>query len=337
MKIGLSVRRFGRVGGMEGVAYGFAHWLARSGHEVDVWTARTLGDTAGLHVQRLTVRGRGVHWKAHGLRRALRRIPTADYDGFLHFERGGINGTYRAGAGCHASWVRKRGSRIGDRWLTALDCESMTRADRVVVNSHMVRSEVMDMYGIPADRLHLVRNVVDLDRFCPSEKAESPTVVFPGGGVARKGLKVAVEAMRHLPDSDLLVMGEVSRATQVWARTVHPRVRFLGQVADPERVMASAHALVLPTMYDPSSNAVLEAMACGVPVVTTLHDGAAELLPHRWMAVSDPLDANACGEVLVAVMNETSLGETCRTIASEYSVDTGFTQLLNVMVAGGVQ
>ena len=70
-------------------------------------------------------------------------------------------------------------------------------------------------------------------------------------------------------------------------------------------------------------------MACGVPVVTTEYDGASELLPHRWMAIADPLNADACAEVLVAVMNESSLGSTCRNIASQYGLEVGFAQLLD--------
>jgi len=332
MNLGLSIRRFGNVGGMEGVAHAFAHWLVQSGHDVDVWTSEVFGKDTGVQIRTLPTGGRGVLWKAQRLRRGLRSIPVGGYDGFLHFERGGRGGTYRAGAGCHAFWVRQRGARIGDRWLTALDCESMTRARRVVVNSHMVWSQVLELYGLPEERLRLVRNVVDLNRFQPGTKTDRPTIVFPGGQVLRKGLKVAVDAAKQLPDVELLVLGEVSMGIRKWAVERNPRVRFLGRIGDPERILASAHALILPTMYDPSANAVLEAMACGVPVVTTEYDGASELLPHRWMAVADPLNVDACAEVLVAVMNESSLGATCRNIAGQHGLDAGFPRLLDVVM-----
>ena len=246
MSIGLAVRRFGRVGGMESVAFSFAHWLVRAGHQVDVWTSEICGDTDGIQIRKMNARGRGVLWKAKSLRGALRRIPVSEYEGFLHFERGGVGGTYRAGAGCHASWVRQRGSRIGDRWITALDCESMVHADRIVVNSHMVFSEVMDLYGLPKSRIHLVRNVVDIDRFRPGLKTSVPSIVFPGGQVPRKGLKVAVEAARQLPDVELIVLGEVSSGIQRWVHSINERVRFVGHVVDPERILSAAHALVLP-------------------------------------------------------------------------------------------
>ncbi len=98
--------------------------------------------------------------------------------------------------------------------------------------------------------------------------------------------------------------------------------------------MASAHVLVLPTRYDPSSNVVLEAMACGVPPVTSEYDGSSELLPHSWMAIADPTDANACAEVLVAVMNDRKLGATCRAAAEDHGHTVGYAQLFHAITEG---
>ena len=211
----------------------------------------------------------------------------------------------------------------------------MVRAERVVVNSHMVRSEVMGFYGIPEQRIHLVRNAVDTERFTPSVKSGIPTVVFPGGQVARKGLQVAVRAVKQCPDVELVVLGHVSLPLQRWALAENPRVRFVGHTDNPEGILGTAHAMVLPTMYDPSSNAVLEAMACGVPVVTTEYDGSSELLPHPWMAIADPLDDQGFAEVLMTVMNEPNLGETSRAIASNHTLDSSFSVLLDVVLGGG--
>ena len=53
---------------------------------------------------------------------------------------------------------------------------------------------------------------------------------------------------------------------------------FLGPRADPERLLAAADVYVLPTAYDPAANTTLEAMACGLPVVTSCMNGAAEIV-----------------------------------------------------------
>ena len=123
----------------------------------------------------------------------------------------------------------------------------MTHARSVVVNSHMVRSAVHGLLWIARDRIHLVRNAVNLRRFAPSRRPKSPTVVFPGGQVPRKGLRVAV-ALRSCSDVELLVLGQgFDSRLQRWARERNPRVRFVGQIDDPERIIGAAHALVLPT------------------------------------------------------------------------------------------
>src|SRR4029453_6729076 len=57
-------------------------------------------------------------------------------------------------------------------------------------------------------------------------------------------------------------------------------VQFLGEVADPVRIYSAADIFILPTMYDPFSNAFLEALACGLPVITTRSNGFSEIIEH---------------------------------------------------------
>ena len=76
------------------------------------------------------------------------------------------------------------------------------------------------------------------------------------------------------------------------------RVHFAGPVGDPERWMAAADLFVLPTIYDPFSNACLEAMASGLPVITTKANGAAEILEEgrTGLVISDPCDVGGLAE-----------------------------------------
>ena len=59
------------------------------------------------------------------------------------------------------------------------------------------------------------------------------------------------------------------------------RVTFAGPQTDPKPYYGAADAFVLPTLYDPFPNAALEAMACGLPVVTSTKSGAAELVAEH--------------------------------------------------------
>jgi UDP-glucose:(heptosyl)LPS alpha-1,3-glucosyltransferase len=89
--------------------------------------------------------------------------------------------------------------------------------------------------------------------------------------------------MRDVPSpSHLIVVGRESRIDAYVQRAaragVADRVTFAGPQKDPKPYYGAADAFVLPTLYDPLPNAAMEAMACGMPVITSTKSGAAELV-----------------------------------------------------------
>jgi UDP-glucose:(heptosyl)LPS alpha-1,3-glucosyltransferase len=159
-------------------------------------------------------------------------------------------------------------------------------------------------------------------------------VVFLGSDFARKGLTTAMRSIVAHPHLELCVLGDGrpgQHARKARQLGVADRVRFLGAVAAPERYLRGAKAMVLPTRYDPSANATLEAMACGVPVISTALDGAAELLPEPWMVVSDPTDADSFAAGLSRVLDDPGLGGCCRAVAEAHGADVAYQQLLSVL------
>ncbi|HEX9900316.1 MAG TPA: glycosyltransferase family 4 protein, partial [Candidatus Methylomirabilis sp.] len=89
------------------------------------------------------------------------------------------------------------------------------------------------------------------------------------------------------------------------------RVHFAGPVADPERWMAAADLFVLPTLYDPFANTCLEALASGLPVITTTANGAAEILEERrtGAAISDPRDVVGLADRIEEFLRPARRGE----------------------------
>jgi len=334
MKIGISVRRFGPFGGMEKVAFGFVGWLAKHGHHVDVWTDdfEAVGPT--VRHRPLGAGGRGVLWKAQNLACAVRRIPTEDCDVFLHFERGGEGGPYRAGAGCHASLRKRCGGGWAGPFLEAIDRKTCRSARPLIVNSQLVSDEMQDFYGVDSRSIRLVRNGVDTQRFCPSDRFEQPTVVFVGSDARRKGLWTAIHAIALLDQVQLYVLGQVTAMAKWWAHVagVTERVHFLGWTERPEDIVGRAHAMALPTHYDASANATLEALASGVPVVTTRANGASEVLPVPWLVLDDPRDVEGCAEVLLRAMNDSTLPDACRSVAESYDVESSYSALLQAIL-----
>ena len=233
---------------------------------------------------------------------------------------------YRAGDGVHRTWLdqRLRGASALRRWLTAaspyhryvLGIERRLFASpllkAVICNSKMVQSDIGKRFGLSEDRLPVVYNPVDSEAFSPALRIhraavrdklgvpESATVfLLVGSGYARKGVATAIRALARLPESCyLLVVGrDKSRGRyKLLARRlgIASRVALAGEQDDPKPFYGAVDAFVLPTLYDPCPNAALEAMACGLPIITSTSCGAAELVAeHNAGFVCDARDVDA--------------------------------------------
>jgi len=165
----------------------------------------------------------------------------------------------------------------------------------VIATSQMVVNEITDFYHYSPDNIDVVRNGIPLDkfRFDPGLRERSRAelklkqdqiaLLFAGSGWERKGLLFAIEAMALCknPKMRLLVAGRGEAGRYKTTRLRFWRenpVQFLGEVLDLMPVYAAADIFILPTIYDPFSNACLEALASGLPVITTRSNGFSEIL-----------------------------------------------------------
>jgi UDP-glucose:(heptosyl)LPS alpha-1,3-glucosyltransferase len=122
-------------------------------------------------------------------------------------------------------------------------------------------------------------------------------VLFLGSGWERKGLRFAIAAMAKLRDQQmrLLVAG---RGNERKYRA--GSVTFLGEIEDVRLPLAAGDIFILPTVYDPFSNASLEAMAAGLPVITTRANGCSEIIEPKvhGSVVDRPDDLKALSDAL---------------------------------------
>ena len=143
--------------------------------------------------------------------------------------------------------------------------------------------DVLIDLGIPGSRIQVLRNGVDLQLFRPLDRTEArqalglrrPTLLSVGQLIPRKGHDIVIGVLEHLPGVDLLIAGEgpERRRLEILVRTlrVADRVHFLGQVPheDLARLYSAADALILASSREGWANVLLEAMACGTPVVAS--------------------------------------------------------------------
>ena len=162
-------------------------------------------------------------------------------------------------------------------------------ARRVIANSQMVKREAVQFYGYPAERIDVVPNGVPLADFRADAAARASrrkilrlcddeiAVLFVGSGWERKGLRHAIQAVNSLGTNFRLFVAGHGRGRQLDGRAV----QRLGAVRDLPALYAAADIFLLPTLYDPFSNACLEALAAGLPVITTRDNGFSEIIEQR--------------------------------------------------------
>ena len=151
--------------------------------------------------------------------------------------------------------------------------------------------------GVEASKVVVLRNGVDLEMFRTEDKAfahqhlglseEGPLALCVGNLVAEKGFSLAVQALVRLPRYRLLIVGDGPdrRSLELLARDlgVFERLRFLGNLPQHELryVYSSADVLLLTSTREGWPNVVLEAMACGTPVVALDVGAARSMLDDR--------------------------------------------------------
>jgi len=340
VRFGLVVRRLSTQGGTERFVHGFARYLVARGHEVRAQVLEHGDHLDGVEVCVAPRAGRGRVGHSRAMQAWADALPRQGVDRVLGFVRVGGVDLYRAGGGSHAAWLESRpGRRVGraDRWELEQEARALS-ARTVVANSQMAARELVEGAGVAPERVHVIHNGVDLERFglraAEGSEHEGPVVLFLGHGFARKGLETALRAMVGLSGARLWVGGQDRRQGRFRRMAqrlgLGERVRFLGEVERPEELLGRAAALVLPTRYDPFANVTLEALACGVPVITSARNGATEVLPEAWMSVSDPHDADGFRRALVRALREDGLRERCRAAAERHPEEGAFRRLFDL-------
>lgn len=152
--------------------------------------------------------------------------------------------------------------------------------------------ELQHHYGVPQDRITVIPNGIDLDRFgldpvarkrireALGIPAEQKVLLFVGHEFGRKGLAHAIDALGRLGDDvTLLVVGSDARAPyqRLYSGAPH-RLVFAGERRDMPALYAAADAFVMPSQYETFALAAMEAMACGLPVFATRVGGIEDYL-----------------------------------------------------------
>lgn len=286
--------------GVEAVAYHLGQEWARLGAETAQFTLADAGGAwlpaagAGLR-GKLALASRVMWFSTVGTVRARRMLARQPEDTVTICHNDVVAGAVYVNHGITAEAMRAR----GNRWIRMLrnplhlfvwlrDARRFAgETHEVVVNLSVPEVEALHRtYPRIRPRTAVIGNGVDTVHYQPDPDSrasarsqlgidpEANVGVFVGHEYARKGLPHVLDAMTELPDFTLLVVGgtaEMITAAQQEADTlgVAERVRFLGRQPDPRPYFHASDVFVFPSAYESYGLVVLEALACGVPVVAT--------------------------------------------------------------------
>ena len=277
-------RRFSPTGGAERYLLRLASGLAAQGHQIilycEDWTPRenpfsevrkvASHDPLGFAEKAITQPMRD----RHDIIFSLERVPGCDI--------------YRAGDGLHADWLayRKAFYPVRGRVRTMLRgknktvCELEARVftpsgvKRVICNSHFVAKQITGRFGFPKDRIDVIYNGVPFRQFSNGDRTlgrqalelapNDYVILLVGAGRERKGHSIARDAVRRL-------------------KMKHAKLVIIDQppTVAMQHVYAAADVFLLPTLYDPFANVTLEALAAGLPVITSAQNGASEIINNE--------------------------------------------------------
>jgi UDP-glucose:(heptosyl)LPS alpha-1,3-glucosyltransferase len=180
----------------------------------------------------------------------------------------------------------------------------------IIANSKRGKEEIVKHYGVPPEKIKVIYTPVDMARFSmdhPPERGnrvrdslgipdKSRVLLFVGSGFRRKGLKGVIEALPMVGENThLIVIGKdrIAPYRSLARRAGKERyVHFTGPLSSVESYYSAADLFVFPTIYEPFSNVCLEAIASGLPLVTSRINGASEVVREgkNGYVIENPVD-----------------------------------------------
>jgi len=310
MKLALIRRQFSATGGAELYAQRLLRTLAERNHELHLFAGSWSKAPDGVTLHPVEISGSRASRPRLFAEAVQNQLISEKFDCVFSLERTLKQDVYRAGDGVHRVWLERRRqfapwwkkpfTGLGAfhknmQWLEAQTFNPQNTR-HLIVNSEMVRREILEIFQFPAERIHLIRNGVEVARFQNGRRAETRARfgvkdgeflwLFAGSGWERKGLKYVLRAFEQLSSHDhcrhctaraprmkLLVVGKGRKPAFVSGGVI-----FSEPAGDLENYYAAADLFVFPPIYEPSANVVFEALAAGLPVVTSTNNGAAEII-----------------------------------------------------------
>ncbi|MDI6732381.1 MAG: glycosyltransferase family 4 protein [Planctomycetota bacterium] len=230
---------------------------------------------------------------------------------------------------------------------------------KIICISEKVKEEIQRYYNISDENIRVIYNGVDPERFNIANRAKyrsdirkqygltdnAVVLLFVGSGFERKGLRYAIESLSLIPESKrsslkLLVVGRgnIPKYQKLCRKYgIENQVIFAGAQSAIEQYYSASDIFLFPTLYEPFGTACLEAMASGLPVITTEIAGVSEIISNAIdsFVVVNPSDTQTISEKTIFLLDKTwreNMGRAAYLCASKYSLQDNFRSVKEVYI-----
>jgi len=208
--------------------------------------------------------------------------------------------------------------------------EAFTHADRIVMTSPLMLDDLRQLMPQVEDKVTIVPNYVDTALFRPLDVAKEYDLVYVGRVSAQKNLANLLDAMRQ-NNYTLAVIGDgdLYETLRNSYADLDERVTWMGQVAHDRlpTLLNQGRVFILPSLYEGHPKSLIEAMACGLPVIGTDVRGIKQVIQHDVNGYLCDPDRASIGSAIDTILSSTDamirLGKSARDYAqTRYSLDT---------------
>ena len=369
MKIAVIRQKFVNYGGAEQFVSGYAKHLANIGHEIHIFANQwTPSKHPNIKIHSVKAIKRNSFLRVLSFAWfSLKSISSESFDIVQSHERTWSQDIYRAGDGCHREWLERRAyylpfiKRFFFRlsffhqlilWLEKRIFEN-GECKKIIAISEMVKRDILKHYQLPEDRVKVVYNGVDLHRFNPSNTKtfrveirqqlkisdEEVMILFVGSGFERKGLEFLIKSIQYMKQENwrlvLVGKGKWKRYLDFSSKENREKITHLGPVDGIEKLYAAADFFVLPSIYEPFGNANLEALASGLPIITSRSCGVAEIItPQKeGIILEEPSDSIAMAKAIDYLMDSKTrepMRQSARLLAEKFTQERNAFEMVQV-------
>jgi len=333
-------------GGGEGYLANFANQLAERGHEVHIYASKWESNNIKIHYHTIpSIRFPKFLKDVSFVINGLREMSKNDFDIVHVVGRAlGMN-IFNPHCGVEKAWLKQNFLSINcpvsrilkqlvgffsfrQNFILWLDRKQYTGkgVSRILAISDMIKNDIIKYHNIEPEKIDVVYNGVDLKRFNPDNKnryrkamreklslGEELVILYISNNFRLKGLLTLVKSLGELKKSEkgfkALIIG---RGNEAPYRRLAKKLGcldnliFLGHVGEIEKYYAASDLYVHPTFYDSCSLVTTESLASGLPVITTVYDGASGIMEDGkdGFVMKDPADHRALAEKITLFFDD---------------------------------